>query len=277
MPELPEVEIARRQLESWLSGRRIVAARAPKSRVLRTQSPLRFAQLKGRRLQEIDRVGKWMLLKFDGGEGLISHLGMTGKWIRRRKGEQPASHVRATIELSDGHAVDYRDPRLFGLLLRGKVEQLRRLPSFSGLGPDPLPGIDADRLHAALKRTRRSLKEALMDQRVLAGLGNIYVSESLHRAALDPRRLGTSLSRAETDRLVEAIGDSLRHAMSEEESDEPITYVEEGGDNFFLVYDRAGQPCKTCRTPIARIVQGGRSTYYCPRCQPRRPAKAARR
>ena len=277
MPELPDVEIARRQLESWLSGRRIVAARAPKSRVLRTQSPMRFAQLKGRRLQEIDRVGKWMLLKFDGGEGLISHLGMTGKWIRRRKGEQPASHVRATIELSDGHAVDYRDPRLFGLLLRGKVEQLRRLPSFSGLGPDPLPGIDADRLHAALKRTRRSLKEALMDQRVLAGLGNIYVSESLHRAALDPRRLGTSLSRAETDRLVEAIGDSLRHAMSEEESDEPITYVEEGGDNFFLVYDRPGQPCKTCRTPIARIVQGGRSTYYCPRCQPRRPARAARR
>ena len=205
------------------------------------------------------------------------HLGMTGKWIRRRKDEQPASHVRATIELSDGHAVDYRDPRLFGLLLRGKVEQLRRLPSFSGLGPDPLPGIDADRLHAALKRTRRSLKEALMDQRVLAGLGNIYVSESLHRAALDPRRLGTSLSRAETDRLVEAIGDSLRHAMSEEESDEPITYVEEGGDNFFLVYDRAGQPCKTCRTLIVRIVQGGRSSYYCPRCQPRRPAKAARR
>src|SRR5205823_2567566 len=142
------VEIARRQLESWLSGRRIVAARAPKSRVLRTQSPLRFAQLKGRRLQEIDRVGKWMLLKFDGGEGLISHLGMTGKWIRRRKGEQPASHVRATIELSDGHAVDYRDPRLFGLLLRGKVEQLRRLPSFSGLGP----GREVD---AAQVRRRR--------------------------------------------------------------------------------------------------------------------------
>ena len=177
--------------------------------------------------------------------------------------------------MSDGFSVDYRDPRLFGLLVRGKVDELRRHPSFGALGPDPLPGIDADRLHAALKRTRRSLKEALMDQRTLAGLGNIYVSESLHRAGLDPRRRGTSLSRAETDRLVDAIGESLRNALSEEDSPEPITYVEEGGENFFRVYDRKGQPCSTCRTPIERIVQGGRSTFYCPRCQPRR-RKAAR-
>ncbi len=268
MPELPEVEIARRQLSSWLAGRRIVAARAPKSRILRTQSPARFAALKGRRLQEIERVGKWMLLLFDGGEGLISHLGMTGKWIRRDKDDPPAQYLRATFELDDGHAVDYRDPRLFGLLVRGKVDQLRRLPSFRQLGPDPLPGIDEDRLFDVLKKTRRSLKEALMDQRVLAGLGNIYVSESLHRAGLNPQRPGTSLTRDENSRLISAIGESLRNALSEEDSDEPITYVEEGGENIFLVYDRAGQPCSTCGTPIERIVQGGRSTYFCPRCQP---------
>jgi formamidopyrimidine-DNA glycosylase len=162
---------------------------------------------------------------------------------------------------------------MFGLLVRGKLEQLRKYPSFSALGPDPLPGIDADRLYAVLKKTRRSLKEALMDQRVLAGLGNIYVSEALHRARLNPQRRGTSLTRVETGRLVEAIDESLRNALDEEESDEPITYVEEGGENFFLVYDRAGQPCKRCRTPIQRIVQGGRSTYFCPHCQPRRPGR----
>lgn len=274
MPELPEVEIARRQLESWLSGRRVVAARAPKTRVLRAQSPARIAQLKGRRLEGIDRVGKWMLLKFDAGEGLISHLGMTGKWVRRSKDEPATAYLRATLELSDGNAVDYRDPRLFGLLVRGKVEQLRKYPSFSALGPDPLNGVDADRLHAVLKKTRRTLKEALMDQRVLAGLGNIYVSEALHRAHLNPQRRGTSLKRLETDALVDAIADSLRDALAEEESDEPITYVEEGGDNFFLVYDRAGERCRTCgRGSIQRIVQGGRSTYFCPVCQPRRPGK----
>ena len=277
MPELPEVEIARRQLLSWLEGRRIVSARAPKSRILRSQSPQRFAALAGHSLQAIERTGKWMLLVFDGGEGLISHLGMTGKWIRRRREDPPARYLRATLELDDGFAVDYRDPRLFGLLVRGKVDELRRHPSLRALGPDPLDGVDRDRLHAALKRTRRSLKEALMDQRTLAGLGNIYVSESLHRAGLDPRRRGTGLTRAETERLADAIADSLRNALSREDGPEPITYVEEGGENFFLVYDRAGEPCSTCGTPIRRTVQSGRSTYWCPYCQPGSKRKAARR
>lgn len=277
MPELPEVEIAARQLRHWLSGRRITAARAAKSRVIRGQSPQRFAGLAGRRLQGIERTGKWMLLSFDGGEGLISHLGMTGKWIPRRLDEPPPSHVRATLELDDGRAVDYRDPRLFGRLVRGKVEELREWPSWRALGPDPLGGVDVERLHQVLSRTRRSLKEALMDQRTLAGLGNIYVSEALHRAGLDPRRAGTTLNRGEADRLADAIREALRAALAEEESDEPITYVEEGGENIFLVYDRAGQPCSTCGTPIQRTVQGGRSTYFCPRCQPRSRRRAPRR
>jgi formamidopyrimidine-DNA glycosylase len=108
-----------------------------------------------------------------------------------------------------------------------------------------------------------------MDQRTLAGLGNIYVSESLHRAGLDPQRPGNTLTPMDTDRLADGIRASLRAALRHEDGDEPITYVEEGGENFFLVYDRAGQPCKTCKTAkIERIVQGGRSTYFCPFCQP---------
>ena len=268
MPELPEVETASRQLRSWLLGKRIVAARAAQSRVIRGQPPSRFAQLKGHKLLGIDRVGKWMLLRFDGGEGLISHLGMTGKWMRRKKGQPPPAHLRATLELAGGVAVDYRDPRLFGRLIRGKVEGLRRQASWAALGPDPLQGIDAAALQAALLRTRRSLKEALMDQRTLAGLGNIYVSESLFRAGLDPRRPGNTMAPADTARLALAIRDSLRAALANEAGDEPITYVEEGGENFFLVYDHAGEPCPECGTPIERIVQGGRSTYFCPHCQP---------
>ena len=267
MPELPEVEAASRHLRAWLSGHRIERARAARTRVLRGQAPQRFAALKGHRLERIERFGKWMLLSFDGGEGLISHLGMTGKWVRRRADEPLTGHTRATLELDDGLAVDYRDPRLFGLLLRGKTERLRVLPSLTQLGPDPLPAIDVERLHSMLSRTRRSLKEALMDQRTLAGLGNIYVVEALHRAKLDPRRAGTTLSVEETRRLAGAILDTLQAALVEEAGDEPITYVEEGGENVFRVYDRGGLPCLACATPIRRIVQGGRSTFYCPACQ----------
>jgi len=116
-----------------------------------------------------------------------------------------------------------------------------------------------------------------MDQRTLAGLGNIQVSESLYRARIDPQRPALSLTRAETERLASAIGDSLRATLDDEDSPEPITYVEEGGENVFLVYDRAGEPCGNCGTAIRRIVQGGRSTYYCPHCQPRWRARATSR
>jgi formamidopyrimidine-DNA glycosylase len=275
VPELPEVEVASRQLRAWAQGRLIERALATKSRVIRGQAPRRFAGLVGHRLEEIERYGKWMLLRFDGGEGLVSHLGMTGKWIRRRLGEAAPSHVRATLELDDGHAIDYRDPRLFGRLVRGPVDRLRKLPSLTALGPDPLGGIDVARLHRVLCATRRSLKEALMDQRTLAGLGNIHVAESLYRAGLHPERAASTLSAAEAETLAFAIGRSLREALDKEDGDTPITYVEEGGENIFLVYDRAGEPCATCGTEIERIVQGGRSTFFCPVCQPRaaRPSK----
>ena len=273
MPELPEVEVASRQLRAWLRGRRIVAAKAERTRIIRGQQPARFAQLRDHRFVEIERAGKWMLLSFDGGEGLVSHLGMTGKWIRREAAEAAPSHVRASLALDDGRVLDYRDPRLFGRLVRGKVEQLRKLPALTSLGPDPLPGIDVERLRGLFGKTRRSLKEALMDQRVLAGLGNIHVSESLHRAGLNPERLAASLTAPEVVRLAAAIDASLRFALSLEDGAEPITYVEEGGPNDFLVYGHEGEPCDRCGLAIERIVQGGRSTFFCPHCQPARPAR----
>ena len=274
MPELPEVEVARRQLRAWARDRKIIDAHAEKTRVIRGQQPRRFAELAGLRLMDVERAGKWMLLVFDGGEGLLSHLGMTGKWVRRSEAEPPPSHVRATLLLDDGHAVDYRDPRLFGRLIRGKAGGLRALPAWQSLGPDPLLGIDEQRLARLLGKTRRSIKEALMDQRLLAGLGNIHVGESLHRAGLNPQRLAPSLTELEVRRLAEGIDQSLRFALALEDTPEPITYVEEGGENRFLVYAHAGEPCRTCATTIERIVQGGRSTFFCRRCQPPVRARA---
>jgi len=269
MPELPEVETAARQLREWAQGRRLTGARAEKTRVVRggpDAQPL--APLVGHRLLSIERLGKWMLLSFDRGAGLLSHLGMTGKWLRRGRNDAPASHTRASLEFEGGVVLDYRDPRLFGRLLAGSTEELRRLPTLASLGPDPLSGIDVRAFAATLARTSRSIKEALMDQQTLAGLGNIQVSESLFRALLHPERPAQSLSREEVERLARAIDASLRFTLAHEKGDDPIAYVEEGGANFFLVYGHAGAPCPTCQTPIERIVQGGRSTFFCPRCQP---------
>jgi len=269
MPELPEVEIASRQLRAWALGRRVTAVQVGKTRVIRGQTPEAFAALAGRTLVGIERRGKWMLLLFDRGLGLISHLGMTGKWLRRERAAPAPKHVRATLELSDKGVLDYTDPRLFGRLIAGSVEALRAHPSLAALGPDPLGGVDAARLYQALQRTRRSIKEALMDQGTLAGLGNIHVGESLHRAALHPERPADSLSREEAALLARHIEESIRFALEAQDGPEPIKYVEEGGENPFLVYGRAGEPCPGCGSEIERIVQGGRSTFFCANCQPR--------
>ncbi len=275
MPELPEVEVAARQLRAWGLGREVIEAHAEKTRVIRGQQPRRLAELAGHRLLDIERSGKWMLLQFDQGEGLLSHLGMTGKWIRRPQRGAAPSHVRATLTLDDGNVLDYRDPRLFGRLVRGKSDALRALPAWRSLGPDPLKGIDEERLQRVLGKTRRSIKEALMDQRVIGGLGNIHVAESLHRAGLDPRRAASTLDEADVKRLAAGIDESLRYALKLEDQPTPITYVEEGGENRFLVYGHQGEPCQTCGALIERVVQGGRSTFFCGRCQP--PVRASKR
>jgi formamidopyrimidine-DNA glycosylase len=269
MPELPEVEIASRQLRAWALGRRITAVQTARSRVIRGQKPADFGALAGHTPTNLERHGKWMLLLFDRGLGLISHLGMTGKWLRRERGAAPPKHLRASLDLSDKGVLDYTDPRLFGRLIAGSVEQLRAHPSLAALGPDPLGGIDAARLYQSLQRTRRSIKEALMDQSTLAGLGNIHVGESLHRAALHPERPADSLSQDEAALLARHIEESIRFALEAQDGPEPIQYVEEGGENPFLVYGRAGEPCPGCGSEIERIVQGGRSTFFCANCQPR--------
>jgi formamidopyrimidine-DNA glycosylase len=276
MPELPEVEIAARNLRAWAVGRRIEAVEAdPRARrIFRPGSAAALRRsLAGRRVESIGRVGKHILIGLGpgpGGEkvGLVSHLGMTGKWLRRTPGEAPPSHSRARLLLDDRATIHYRDPRLFGRLRLVPGARFEEVPEIRALGPDPLQvGIDRARLAALLARSRRPIKVLLLDQRLLPGVGNIHAAEACFRARIDPRRKASSLSPAEVRALARAVLASVRAALAAEEGPE-IVYVEEGGENPFLVYGRAGERCPRCRKPaIVRVVQAQRATFFCPRCQ----------
>ena len=278
MPELPEVEIAARNLRGWALGRRIEAAGAGEGarRIFRPDRPEAFiATVPGRRIGAVTRRGKHILVRLDAANrrsealGLISHLGMTGKWLRRGAGEAPPSHSRAQLRLDDGATLHYRDPRLFGRLRLVPGARFDDVPEVAALGPDPLEdGIDVARLGGALARRKIAVKVAMLDQALLPGVGNIQASEALFRARLDPRRASSSLSRAEVKRLAAAVLASLRDTIAREEGPEPRYVEEPGSDNPFSVYGREGERCPRCRCEsIRRVVQGQRSTFFCPRCQ----------
>jgi formamidopyrimidine-DNA glycosylase len=280
MPELPEVEIAARNLRRWTRGRTIdrVETDPRAKRIFRPARPATFARaLEGARFGGIDRIGKHLLvtLEKDGAPlGLLSHLGMTGKWLRRAarpaRGERPdpPRFSRARLHLDDGATLHYEDLRLFGRLRLVPGARFGGVKEIAALGPDPLGrGIDVPRLAAALGKSRLPVKVRIMDQALLPGVGNIYASEALFRARIDPRRPARSLSAAEVRRLAQAIVEAMREGIARQESPE-ITYVEEGGENPFLVYGREGETCPRCRrAKIVRIVQAQRSTFFCPRCQ----------
>jgi formamidopyrimidine-DNA glycosylase len=274
MPELPEVEIAARNLRRWTAGRAVLEAEidAKARRIVRPSTPRTVAgHLAGARFGAIGRKGKHLLiaLEQDGGAlGLLAHLGMTGKWLRRAPGEATPRFSRARFRLDDGGILHFEDLRLFGRLRLVPGAHFDEVPEVAALGPDPLvDGIDPARLAAGLGRTRLPVKTKLLDQALLAGVGNIYASESLFRARIDPRRPSRDLGAAEVRRLAGAIIEAMQDGIARQESPE-ITYVEEGGENPFLVYAREGERCPRCgRADLQRIVQAQRSTFFCPRCQ----------
>lgn len=282
MPELPEVEFARRSLERWFDGRRLVRAEAePRARTFRGAQPAAFEALSGA-LTRADRRGKYLLLGFSDGGGAVAHLGMTGKLLRRPKGEV-VPHSRARLELDSGDVIHFRDPRLFGRIEPRPAQELDTHPSVRALGRDPLvDGLTTAQLEEALGSSRQQLKVALMDQGRLAGLGNIHAAEALFRARLHPARAPASLTRDEWKRLRTAVLATIRFALAQQPVGEDIEYVEEpGSENPFLVYGRAGTACRRCGTKVVSFTQGGRTTHLCPTCQPkgRAPKKgtAARR
>jgi formamidopyrimidine-DNA glycosylase len=293
MPELPEVEVAARNLRRWAVGRRVRAVRADRSaaRILRPASPRALGTLAGARFQDVERRGKNLLLTLakpdregEGGGppnpsrpiGVWSHLGMTGKWLRRRARDPEPRFARLRIDLDDGAALYYADLRLFGRFRVVPGARFETLPEIVALGPDPLQdGIDPRRIGDRLARTRLPIKVAIMDQTLLPGVGNIQASEGLFRAGIDPRRPARSLSRADLARLARGLLESIRYTMKTfketgaDGADADIEYVEERRiANPFLVYGRAGERCPRCKKgKIVRIVQGQRATFYCPRCQ----------
>jgi formamidopyrimidine-DNA glycosylase len=269
MPELPEVEFARRSLVRWFDGHALVAAEAdPKARTFRGADPKAFEALKGTLLRA-DRRGKYLMLAFSEGEGVIAHLGMTGKFLRTAAGVE-VPYSRARFVLDTGQVIHFRDPRLFGRLEPMANEALARNEVISALGVDPIvDGLSVEQLQRALGSSKQQLKVAMMDQGRIAGLGNIHAAEALYRAKLHPARLPASLTPAEWTRLQAGIMASLHFALETTQGLEEIEYVEEPGTkNPFLVYGREGEPCKRCRTPIESLDQGGRTSYYCPHCQP---------
>ena len=271
MPELPEVEIARRSLERWLGRSDVIGAEAERTRVFRGGGEGRkgFEAVRGK-LVRADRRGKLLLLGFDSGQGFLSHLGMTGKWVRR-EGAAAEPYSRARLRLADGSVVHYRDPRLFGRIEAHPARTLESLPAVTALGPDPwLEPPTGRSLREALGSTRVPIKVALMDQNRLAGLGNIHAAEALWRAKIHPGRPARSLTPAEWSRLANAIRRGLAYALAAEDSEE-IAYVEEPGtENPFRIYARAGEPCRRCGTRVRLLRQAGRRTDFCPHCQPAR-------
>jgi len=282
VPELPEVEVAARNLRRWAVGRKIRMAQAERgaARILRPASPRALAGLTGARFQGVERRGKNLLVtlaRAGGGVlGVWSHLGMTGKWLSRRRADPTPRFSRVRIDLDDGRSLHYADMRLFGRFRLVPEAAFAAMPDIAALGPDPLnDGIDVDRLRDRLARTRLPIKVAIMDQALLPGVGNIQASEGLFRAAIDPRRPAGTLSRPELARLARGLLDSIRYTLETfaksgaDGADADIDYVEERKiPNPFLVYGREGERCPRCKKGnIVRIVQAQRATFYCPRCQ----------
>ncbi|HTP27260.1 MAG TPA: bifunctional DNA-formamidopyrimidine glycosylase/DNA-(apurinic or apyrimidinic site) lyase [Anaeromyxobacteraceae bacterium] len=277
MPELPEVEITARNLRAWAVGHEIDRVEVDEAgrRIFRPESPRAFATaVAGYRVGQVTRVGKQLLVGLEPASaraeplGLISHLGMTGKWLRRESGELAPSHSRARLHLASGAVLHFRDPRLFGRLRLVPGARFDEVPELAALGPDPLEeGISVDRLARELSRRRTSVKVALLDQSLIPGVGNIHASESLFRARLDPRRRANELSRKEVERLARAVRASLEETIEKEAGPEVVYLEDKGASNPFLVYGRAHEACPRCGRAIVRVVQGQRSTFFCRRCQ----------
>jgi formamidopyrimidine-DNA glycosylase len=287
MPELPEVEIAARSLLRWAGKKTIRSVRADSkaARLFRPATPKAVEALAGARFESVRRIGKNLLLtlvprgRAGAGPrvGVWSHLGMTGKWLRRAGKDPAPPGTRVEIELAGGVRLCYVDRRMFGRFRLVPGARFESIPEIAALGPDPLTdGIDVPAFSKRLARLKAPIKVALLDQTLLAGVGNIQASESLFRAGIDPRRPARSLSPAEVKRLAASIRKSIDFTLktfAEAGADgggTDIGYVEERtAPNPFQVYGRAGERCpvKESKSVIVRIVQAGRASFYCPRCQ----------
>lgn len=259
MPELPEVEEAMQRLRAAVEGKTIARAKALHPGILRQFPDATARRLRQQRIVRVERRGKHQLIHLANGSILHAHFRMNGDWLLSRTDEPVDRFSRALIDLTDGTRIELKDSRaLSALSLHAKGEN--PLPPLGIEANDP--SLAGEYLRLALKSRHGPIKPALMDQKVIAGLGNIYAAEALWRARISPRAVASSISRARLDRLVEAIQSVLRG-----ENRPPGRYTDVEGRDRFQVYDREGRPCSRCGTKIRRSPQAGRSTYFCPSCQ----------
>lgn len=274
MPELPEVETVRRGLEKRIGGRRIRSAVLNRADLRRPVPPFLTERLEGARIGALHRRGKYLLVELDGDGLLLIHFGMSGRILAGGADLPALPHDHLVLTLDDGTVLRFNDPRRFGLIDYLRRGEEARHPLLSELGPEPLePAFDDLYLTQALARRSSTIKAVLLDQRAVAGLGNIYACEALYRARLSPRRRADALGGERTRRLLAAIRTVLEEAI-EAGGSSLRDYVQVNGElgyfqHHWAVYGREGGPCPNCdcREGVRRIVQAGRSTFFCARRQ----------
>jgi len=274
MPELPEVETVRRGLALKMTGRKIVEAELRREDLRRPFPPMLARTLTGAKIGALARRGKYLLIELDDSGTLLLHLGMSGRITAGPAGAPHARHDHVVLTLDDGTTVRFNDARRFGLIDYMRRGEESSHPLLAGMGPEPLePGFDGKYLARKLAGKMTPIKAALLDQKIVAGLGNIYVCEALFRAGISPRRLAATVVGARADKLAAAIRATLTDAI-EAGGSSLRDYVQADGElgyfqHRWAVYGHEGEPCPgcTCKEGVRRIVQSGRSTFFCARKQ----------
>lgn len=273
MPELPEVETVRRTLEPRLTGLKFTAVEILMPKIIKTPTPDQFKDIIiDKKITKISRRGKYLLLHLSGKQILLVHLRMTGRLTYVEKDTPVAKHTHVVFTLSDGCQLRFCDTRQFGRLWLVAEAALEELSGFKDLGVEPLEDqFTRDYLKKELRRRHSRIKPLLLDQTFIAGLGNIYTDEALHRARINPERLSTTLTPHEIARLYRAIREVLQEGI-ENRGTTVRDFIDGYGragsfQELLRVYSREGEHCPVCNTSIVRKKIGGRSSYYCPHCQ----------
>lgn len=277
MPELPEVELVARALGRLVAGRRIARAKLVRAGLAPDTAPRVFASsLRGARIESVGRRGKHILMRLDNERVLITHLRMTGRFLYLPETASLPKHTHAIFHLDDLRRLIFTDQRHFGMMKVVPEAQLSEAKELRQLAPEPFSDdFTPAYLRSALARSRRTLKETLLDQKRVLGLGNIYAAEVMFKARINPSVIAAELHHRRIARLhravLEVLSESLAHGSTMNVDPENIegSYYGGGSEGHWQVYDREGEPCPACQTSVRRIQQAGRSTFFCPRCQRR--------
>ena len=275
MPELPEVELVAKSLDALVKNRRVITAELLRERLAPFNSPADFAaRLKDTIINRVHRRGKHVLFDLENGNTLITHLRMTGRFMILPLEREPPKHTHAVLYLADESRLIFQDQRHFGLMKIVETAFLNETKELKCLAPEPFSdAFTPQYFRTALKASRRSLKEFLLDQTKVCGLGNIYASVALFLAGVNPltpaHLLPAKKSNVLFEKILEVLAESIAHGSTLNVNPENIdgSYYGGGYESRWLVYDREKQSCVECAGEIARLPQGGRSTYFCPQCQ----------